>query len=99
MELDDPTTQQLGQVDAVTAHGGIKYGLAIQDALADLLTRKALGESLLTYLDKEASTSRDATLQSAINFWVNHIRRVKDRQTDDADTMINAYEPKSDSKE
>ncbi len=98
-ELDETTTQQLGQVDAVAAHGGIKYGLAIQDALADLLTRKAVGESLLTYLDKEASTSRDATLQSAINFWVNHIRRLKDRQTDEADTMINTYEPKSDSKE
>jgi hypothetical protein len=54
--LDDPPTQQLGQVDAVAAQSGIKYGLAIQDTLADLLARKAVGGSLLTYLDKEAST-------------------------------------------
>ena len=50
----------------------------IQDALTELIARKAVGESLLAYLNNEASRCGEVALRSAIKFWANHSRRVKD---------------------
>jgi predicted component of type VI protein secretion system len=50
----------------------------IQDAIEESYARKAVGESLLNYLDKEMRMCRRAMHRSAIDFWANRIRDLKD---------------------
>jgi hypothetical protein len=50
----------------------------IQDAMEEFYARKAIGESLLAHLDNEARMCRRAMHRSAIDFWANHIKDLKD---------------------
>ena len=78
MELGDLSEEKLGQLMTVAGQREITHGKDIQDALAEFVARKAVGESLLAYLNKETSRCRDATLRSAIDSWETRIRRMKD---------------------
>jgi hypothetical protein len=78
MEFGDLSEEKLGQLMTVAEQRGMPHAQDVQDALGELLARKAVGESSLVYLNKEASRYGDATLRSATNFWADHIRRVKD---------------------
>jgi pSer/pThr/pTyr-binding forkhead associated (FHA) protein len=50
----------------------------IQDAMEELYARKAIGESLLAHLDKEMRICRRAMHRSAIGYWADHIKALKD---------------------
>jgi hypothetical protein len=71
MEFGDLSEQKLEQLMTVAQQRGMTHAKDVQDALAELLARKAVGESLLAYLNKETSRCGNATLRSAINFWAN----------------------------
>ncbi len=77
MELGDVSEEKLEQLMTIAQQRGVTRG-KVQDALAELLAHKAVGESLLAYLNNEARRCGEATFRSAINFWANYIRRVKD---------------------
>jgi hypothetical protein len=49
MELGDVSEEKLEQLMTVAEQRGMTRGKDIQDALAELLARKAVGESLLAY--------------------------------------------------
>jgi hypothetical protein len=78
MEFGGLSEEKLGQLMTVAEQRGMTHAKDVQDALAELLARKAVGESLMAFLNKETSRRGDATLRSATNFWANHVRRVKD---------------------
>lgn len=50
----------------------------IQDAIEESYARKAIGESLLAHLDKQTRICGRPMHHSAIAFWANHIRDLKD---------------------
>ena len=70
-EFGDLSEEKLGQSMTVAEQRGMTHVKDVEDALAEPLARKAVGESLLAYLNKETSMCGDATLRSAINFWAN----------------------------
>jgi hypothetical protein len=76
MQFGDLSEEKPAQLMTVAEQRGMPHAEDVQDALAELLARNAVGESLLAYLNKETSRCGDATLRCAINFWAN--RRVKD---------------------
>jgi hypothetical protein len=78
VKLDDLSEEKLAQLMTIAEERGMRQGQDIQDALAELLARKTVGEWLLAYLDKKISTCGNSALCSAIGFWANHIRREKD---------------------
>jgi hypothetical protein len=71
MEFGDLSEEKLGQLMTVAEQRGMTHAKDVRDALAELLARKAVGESLPAYLNKETSRCGDARLRSAINFWAN----------------------------
>ena len=77
MELDDSSKQKVGRVDHVSLQHQMTHDLAIQEAKETCSARKAIGERLLAYLDKEIATSGRTTSRSALNFWRNKIRNMK----------------------
>jgi hypothetical protein len=78
LKLDDLSEEKLAQLMIIAEERGMRQGQDIQDALAELLARKTVGEWLLAYLDKKIRRCRNSTLHSAIGFWADHIRRAKD---------------------
>jgi pSer/pThr/pTyr-binding forkhead associated (FHA) protein len=77
MELDDSSKQKVGRVDHVSLQRQMTRDLAIQEAKEAGSARKAIGERLLAYLDKEIATSGRTTRRSALNFWRNKIRNTQ----------------------
>jgi len=77
VKLDDLSEEKLGQLVTMAEEHGRRQGQDIQDALAELLARKTVGEWLLAYLDKRISKCGNSTLRSAIGFWANHIKGVE----------------------
>jgi len=77
MELDDSSKQKVGRVDHISLQHQMTHDLAIQEAKETCSARKAIGERLLAYLDKEIATSGRTTSRSALNFWRNKIRNMK----------------------
>jgi hypothetical protein len=78
MELGDVSEEKLEQLMTVAEQRGMTRGKDIQMRWRSFFARKAVGESLLAYLNNEASRCGEATFRSTINFWANHIRHVKD---------------------
>jgi hypothetical protein len=78
VKLDDLSEEKLAQLMTIAEERGRRQGLDIQDALAELLARKTVGEWLLAYLDKKISKCGNSTLRSAIGFWANRIRGMKE---------------------
>jgi pSer/pThr/pTyr-binding forkhead associated (FHA) protein len=79
MELDDSSKQKVGRVDHVSLQHQLTHDLAIQEAKEASSARKAIGERLLAYLDKEIGTCGGTTARSALNFWRSKIKNMKDR--------------------
>jgi len=79
MEFDDSSKEKVGRSDHVSLQHQMTHDLAIQEAKEASSARKAIGERLLAYLDKEIGTPGRTTPRSAINFWTNYIRNVEDR--------------------
>ena len=79
MELDDSSKQKVGRVDHVSLQHQMTHDLAIQEAKEACSARKAIGERLLVYLDKEIGACGRTTIRSALNFWRNKIRNMKHR--------------------
>ena len=77
MEFDDSSKEKVGRVDHVSLQHQMTHDLAIQEAKEACSARKAVGERLLAYLDKEIGTCGRTTSRSALNFWRNKIRNMK----------------------
>ena len=77
MELDDSSKEKVGRVDHVSLQHQMTHDLIIQEAKEASSARKAIGEHLLAYLDKEIGTCARTTARSALNFWRNKIRNMK----------------------
>ena len=77
MELNDSSKQKVGRVDHVSLQHQMTHDLAIQEAKEASSARKAIGERLLAYLDKEIGTCGRTTPRSAIKFWRNKIKNMK----------------------
>jgi hypothetical protein len=80
VELKDGDRIQFGSVGGVYAGSSRKQSsaLGIQDAIEESYMRKAIGESLLAHLDKEIRMCGRPMHRSAVDFWANHIRQLKD---------------------
>jgi hypothetical protein len=79
MGFNDSSKEKLEQIDNDAMRRGMTHHQLMQDGIEEFYTRKAIGESLLGHLDKEMGTCVRATHRSAIDFWVRHIRDLKDR--------------------
>jgi predicted component of type VI protein secretion system len=77
MEVDVSSKEKVGRVDHVSLQHQMTHDLAIQEAMQACSARKAIGEHLLAYLDKEISACGRTTTRSALNFWRNKIRNMK----------------------
>jgi len=77
MEFDDSSKEKVGRVDHVSLQHQMTHDLAIQEAKEASSARKAIGERLLAYLDKEIGTPGRTTPRSALNFWRNKIRNTQ----------------------
>ena len=77
MEFDDSSKEKVGRVDHVSLQHQMTHHLAIQEAKEARSARKAIGERLLAYLDKEMVTCGRTTPRSALNFWRNKIRNMR----------------------
>lgn len=77
MEFDDPSKEKAGRVDHVSLQHQMTHGLAIQEVKEARSARKAIGERLLAYLDKEIGKSGRTPPRSALDFWRNKIRNTK----------------------
>jgi predicted component of type VI protein secretion system len=77
MEFDDSSKKKVGRFDHVSLQHQMTHDLAIQEAKEASSARKAIGERLLAYLDKEIGTSGRTKPRSALNFWRNKIRNMK----------------------
>jgi pSer/pThr/pTyr-binding forkhead associated (FHA) protein len=73
--IDDSSKEKVGRVDHVSLQHQMTHDLAIQEAKEARSARKAVGERLLAYLDKEMGTCGRTTSRSALNFWRNKIRK------------------------
>jgi predicted component of type VI protein secretion system len=74
---DDSSKEKVGRVDHVSLQHQMTHDLAIQQAKEARSARKAIGERLLAYLDKEIGTCGRTTPRFALNFWRNKIRNMK----------------------
>jgi pSer/pThr/pTyr-binding forkhead associated (FHA) protein len=79
MESDDPSKGKVGRVDHVSLEHQMTHDVAVQEEKKAYSARKAIGERLLAYLDKEIGTSGQTTPRSALNFWRDKIRHIKHR--------------------
>ena len=79
MECEGPSKEKLGRVDRISLQHQMSHDLAVQEAKEACSARKAIGERLLAYLDKEIGTSGQTTSRSALNFWRDKIRHIKHR--------------------
>jgi predicted component of type VI protein secretion system len=79
MESDDSSKEKVGRVDRISLQHQMTHDMAIQEAKEACSARKAIGERLLAYLDKEIGTCGRTTPRSALNFWRNKIRTMKHR--------------------
>jgi pSer/pThr/pTyr-binding forkhead associated (FHA) protein len=77
MEFDDSTKAKLGRVDRVNLQHQMTHDLASQEAMEAGVARKAIGENLLAYLDKEIDACDRTKDRSALHFWRNKIRNMK----------------------
>jgi predicted component of type VI protein secretion system len=77
MEFDDSSKEKVGRVDHVSLQYQMTHDLAIQEAKEVCSVRKAVGQHLLAYLDKEIGTCGRTTRRSALNFWRNKIRNTQ----------------------
>jgi predicted component of type VI protein secretion system len=77
MEFDDSSKEKFGRIDRVSVQHQMRHNLAIQEAKKACSARKAIGEQLLAYLDKEIGTCSRTTYRSALNFWRNKVRNIK----------------------
>jgi predicted component of type VI protein secretion system len=77
MEFDDSSKGKVGRVDHVSLQYQMTHDLAIQEAKEVCSARKAVGQHLLAYLDKEIGTCGRTTRRSALNFWRNKIRNTQ----------------------
>ena len=77
MEFDDSSKEKVGRVDQVSLQHQMTHDLAIQEAKEACSARRAIGEHLLAYLDKEIGACGRTPPRSALNFWRNKIRNMK----------------------
>jgi pSer/pThr/pTyr-binding forkhead associated (FHA) protein len=77
MEFDGSSKEKVGRGEHVSLQHQMTPELTIQQAMKACSARKAIGERLLAYLDKEIDTCNQKTPRSALNFWRNKIRSLK----------------------
>jgi predicted component of type VI protein secretion system len=77
MEVDDSSKEKVGRVDHVSLRHQMTHDLANQEAMKACSARKTIGDHLLAYLDKEIGSCGRTTTRSALNFWRNKIRNMK----------------------
>jgi predicted component of type VI protein secretion system len=77
MELDESSNERAGRVDHRILQHQMTHDLAIQELMKAGSARKAIGEHLLAYLDKQIDKCGQTTTQSALNFWRSRIKNMK----------------------
>jgi pSer/pThr/pTyr-binding forkhead associated (FHA) protein len=77
IEFDHSSKEKLGRVDQVSLQHQMTHDQTIQHTREACSARKAIGEHLLAYLDKEIGTCSRTTYRSALDFWRNKIRNMK----------------------
>jgi pSer/pThr/pTyr-binding forkhead associated (FHA) protein len=77
MEFDESSNERAGRVDHRILQHQMTHDLAIQESMKAGSARKAIGEHLLAYLDKQIDKCGQTTTQSALNFWRKRIRNMK----------------------
>jgi len=78
IEVDDSSKEQVRRVDQVWLPHRMTHKIAIQEAMKTCSARKKIGEHLLAWLDKEIDTCDQPTHESALNFWRNRVRNMRD---------------------
>jgi hypothetical protein len=79
IESDHSTETKVGQVDHVSLQHAMTHDLAIEEAMKAHSARKAMGERLLAYLDKQIDTCGQTASRPALKFWRIKIRNIKHR--------------------
>jgi pSer/pThr/pTyr-binding forkhead associated (FHA) protein len=79
IESDHSSEAKAGRVDHVSLQHAMTHDLAIEDAMKARSARKAMGERLLAYLDKQIEICSQSTSQPALKFWRIKIRNIKQR--------------------
>jgi pSer/pThr/pTyr-binding forkhead associated (FHA) protein len=79
IESDHPSEAKVGQTDHVSLQHAMTHDLAIEEATKARSARKAMGERLLTYLDKQIETCGQTASRPALKFWRTKIRNIKHR--------------------
>ena len=79
IESDHRSEAKVGQVDHVSLQHAMTHDLAIEEAMKARSARKAMGDRLLTYLDKQIDTCGQTASRPAVKFWRTKIRNIKHR--------------------
>jgi pSer/pThr/pTyr-binding forkhead associated (FHA) protein len=77
IESDDKA--KVGRFDQVNLQHAMTRELAIEEEVKEHSARKAMGERLLAYLDKQIEACSQTKPQSALKFWRTRIRNLKHR--------------------
>jgi pSer/pThr/pTyr-binding forkhead associated (FHA) protein len=79
IESDQSSEAKVGQVDHVNLQHLMTHDLAIEEAMKARSARKAMGERLLAYLDKQIDTCGQTASRPALKSWRIKIRNIKHR--------------------
>jgi pSer/pThr/pTyr-binding forkhead associated (FHA) protein len=79
IESDHSSEAKVARVDHVSLQHAVTHDLAIQEAMKARSARKATGERLLGYLDKEIDACGQTASRPALKFWRIKIRNIKQR--------------------
>jgi pSer/pThr/pTyr-binding forkhead associated (FHA) protein len=79
IESDHSSGAKVGQVDHVSLQHAMTPDLAIEEATKARSARKAMGERLLAYLDKQIETCGQTAVRPALKSWRIKIRNLKPR--------------------
>jgi pSer/pThr/pTyr-binding forkhead associated (FHA) protein len=79
IESDHSNEAKVGRVDHVSLQHPMTRDIAIKEAMKAHSARKAMGERLLAYLDKEIDRCSQTAPRSALKFWRSKIRNIKQR--------------------
>jgi pSer/pThr/pTyr-binding forkhead associated (FHA) protein len=79
IESDHSSEAKVRQGDHVSLQHAMTHDLAIEEAMKARSARKATGERLLAYLDKEIDTCGQTASRPALKFWRIKIRNIKQR--------------------
>jgi pSer/pThr/pTyr-binding forkhead associated (FHA) protein len=79
IESDHSSGAKVGRVEQVSLQHAVTHDLAIKEVMKTRSARKAVGERLLAYLDKQIDACGQTASRPAVKFWRTKIRNIKHR--------------------